>query len=90
MEAVRISNNVILILAGPLFVHAQEGLFYSTNRWFTQSAGASVEFEFEGTGIWYFADTNDNHGFVRIRVDNDEGEIASGYSPTPVSLPTSS
>lgn len=66
----------------------QEGLFYNKSSWLTQTPGASAQLTFNGTAIWYFTDTNFDHGAVRIRLDNDDGELASGYSQTPVSAST--
>jgi hypothetical protein len=64
----------------------QEGLFFNKSRQATQTPGESVQMVFNGTAIWYFSDTGANYGNVRIRLDGDDtGEIASGYSSSPVS-----
>ncbi|CAE6473545.1 unnamed protein product [Rhizoctonia solani] len=63
----------------------EDGMFYAGRSWITQSSGASVQFTFNGTAIWYFTDTNSDHAKLRIRVDNERhGEVAQGYSPTPL------
>jgi hypothetical protein len=65
----------------------QDGMFYARRSLLTQSSGASVQFTFNGTAIWYFTDTNSDHAKLRIRIDDDEeGEVAQGYSPNPVRM----
>ncbi|KAF8600732.1 hypothetical protein BDV93DRAFT_608509 [Ceratobasidium sp. AG-I] len=62
-----------------------EGMFYNKSSWITQTPGASAQLTFNGTAIWYFSDTNVDHGAVRIRLDDDdEGELATGTSPYPL------
>ncbi|KAG8755600.1 hypothetical protein FRC11_005917 [Ceratobasidium sp. 423] len=63
----------------------EDGMFYARRSLLTQSPGASVQFTFNGTAIWYFTDTNSDHAKLRIRVDDEKhGEVAQGYSPTPL------
>ncbi|GAB1526776.1 hypothetical protein RhiTH_009948 [Rhizoctonia solani] len=60
-------------------------MFYARRSLLTQSSGASAQFTFNGTAIWYFTDTNSDHAQLRIRIDDDEeGEIVRGYSLNPL------
>ncbi|QRW17456.1 hypothetical protein RhiXN_05458 [Rhizoctonia solani] len=62
-----------------------DGMFYARRSLLTQSSGASAQFTFNGTAIWYFTDTNSDHAQLRIRIDDDEeGQIVRGYSLNPL------
>ncbi|ELU40597.1 hypothetical protein AG1IA_05373 [Rhizoctonia solani AG-1 IA] len=66
-------------------VQLQDGMFYARRSLLTQSSGASAQFTFNGTAIWYFTDTNSDHAQLRIRIDDDEeGQIVRGYSLNPL------
>ncbi|KAF8676835.1 hypothetical protein RHS04_06246 [Rhizoctonia solani] len=63
----------------------EDGMFYARRSLLTQSSGASAQFTFNGTAIWYFTDTNSDHAQLRIRIDDDEeGQIVRGYSLNPL------
>ncbi|CAE6338313.1 unnamed protein product [Rhizoctonia solani] len=73
------------ITYSPNWREVGDGMFYAGRSRITQSPGASVQFTFNGTAIWYFTDTNSDHAKLRIRVDNEKhDEVAQGYSPTPL------
>ncbi|CAE6434139.1 unnamed protein product [Rhizoctonia solani] len=73
------------MIYSPNWRQVEDGMFYARRSLLTQSSGASVQFTFNGTAIWYFTDTNSDHAKLRIRIDDDEeGEVAQGYSPNPL------
>ncbi|CAE7138368.1 unnamed protein product [Rhizoctonia solani] len=71
------------MIYSPNWRSVEDGMFYARRSFITQSSGASVQFTFNGTAIWYFTDTNSDHAKLRIQVDNEKhSEVAQGYSPT--------
>ncbi|CAE6452747.1 unnamed protein product [Rhizoctonia solani] len=74
-----------VMMYSPNWRSVEDGMFYAGRSMLTQSPGASVQFTFNGTAIWYFTDTNSDHAKLRIRVDDDRhSEVVQGYSPTPL------
>ncbi|KAH7099061.1 hypothetical protein BKA62DRAFT_710787 [Auriculariales sp. MPI-PUGE-AT-0066] len=62
-------------------------VFYSSGSFhMSRASGASVEFEFEGSAVWFYGDTNFDHGDFEVRIDNGVPDRRSSFSSTRLAL----
>ncbi|KAG8714691.1 hypothetical protein FRC08_011582 [Ceratobasidium sp. 394] len=56
------------------------GMPYNSSLHATTQTGAAITFKFNGTAVWYFADTDINHGKMHITLDGKLGTTIVGFS----------
>ncbi|KAG9100683.1 hypothetical protein FS749_013554, partial [Ceratobasidium sp. UAMH 11750] len=59
---------------------ARSGMPYNNSLHATTQTGAAITFKFNGTAVWYFADTDVNHGKMHITLDGKLGTTIVGFS----------
>lgn len=57
------------------------GVYYNATMSIAYSTGATLTFKFNGTALYYFVDTNNDHGKFSVKVDDRTYPELNGASP---------